>query len=163
MARHKTSLDAQNVLFLDLDGVLNSTASFRLNERKGMNGMHEALSETSCSNLQHVLDLVPSLRMVISSTWRLYYSMTDICRMLEERYIDAKRVIDKTPATMSGPRGHEISLWLKDYPKIKRFVVVDDDAEAHVFAADRRCLSIKTNHHDGLLFSQAEEIIKFLS
>lgn len=128
-----------------------------------MNGMREALSETSCSNLQYVLDLVPSLRIVISSTWRLYHSMMDICQMLGERYVDAKRVVDKTSVMMSGPRGREIALWLKDNPKIKRFVVLDDDAEAHIFAADKRCLSIKTDHHDGFLFSQAEEIIKFLS
>lgn len=158
-------MNAKSVLFLDFDGVLNSEASFRLEIRKGTERVCDTLSEIACSNLQQVLEKCPDLRIVVSSTWRLLHSLDDLRVILRRYGVDDTRVIDKTPATLSGERGREIDLWLNDHPKVSRFVIVDDDPSAHVFddeVAQKDCLSIKTDCTDGLLLSQAESIIQFL-
>lgn len=153
------------VLFLDFDGVLNSEASFRLEIRKGTEHVYDTLSEIACSNLQQVLEKVPDLRIVVSSTWRLLHSMDELRTILRRYGVDDTRVVDTTPGVLSGHRGREISLWLLIHPEVEKFVIVDDDPEAHTFdaAVERKeCLSIKTDCTDGLLLSQAESIIQFL-
>src|SRR5574337_1246935 len=96
------------VIFLDFDGVLNSAASFLMEDRKrrGKGRRHresfEPVNQTLChvctSNFKYVLDKVPDVKIVISSTWRECYDMDWLKAKLESYGIDPKRVIDKTPS-----------------------------------------------------------------
>ena len=150
------------VLFLDFDGVLNSEASFRLEKRRSTQDISNTLSELACANLQYVLDQAPDLKLVISSTWRLLHDIDYLRMKLVQYGVDASRVVGITPATLGRDRGHELKLWLAEYPEVLQFVVVDDDRDAHVFDEDPRCLMIRTTWTDGLLLAHAEQIIRFL-
>lgn len=157
------------VLFLDFDGVLNSEASFRMEVRKGNEHVSDSLSEVACSNLQYVLEKVPDLRIVISSTWRLLHDMAFLRKLLTSYNVDADRVIGKTPATMSRHRGREIGLWLEDSDPIDSLVIIDDDGDARAVITSERvetdgikALFVQTEPDDGLTLQQAKQIVAFL-
>lgn len=63
------------VIFCDFDGVLNSVASFIYNNRQNLLGLtdvptHESFDPIACSNLQFILEELPDVQVVVSSTWR---------------------------------------------------------------------------------------------
>lgn len=158
----KAKKEPLRVLFLDFDGVLNSEASFRWEKRKQTEQIQNTLSPIACSNLQLILDKIPDLRIVISSTWRLLHSLDELKAKLAEYGVDASRVIDITPSTFSRHRGREIGMWLEEHPEVTKFVVLDDDRDAHVFDDDKRALTIQTDWFEGLMIIQAYKAIKFL-
>lgn len=130
----------KQLLFLDMDGVLNSHQSahyfyWKTRGRKAyMMGWNE-LDPIACSNLDLILEKLPDCKVVISSTWRTLFplsdwddKMKDLCPHL------IGRVIGKTPDLNTTfeyvPRGKEIKTFLEsnewtDVP----FVVLDDDCE----------------------------------
>ena len=92
----KAVLAPIKVLFLDIDGVLNSVQSTVLNYRKG-DKSNKTLDEVACSNLQYVIECVPELKIVLSSTWRKLFSIEWMQEHLRKYGIDSARLIDKTP------------------------------------------------------------------
>lgn len=166
--RSTSKQSSRLVLFLDFDGVLNSEASFRWEIRKKTAQVNNTLSPIACSNLQYVLDKCPELKIVISSTWRLLHTMDELKAKLAEYGVDSSRVIDQTPNTFSRHRGREIGMWLEDHPEVERFVVLDDDRDAHVFDDGnpdnpQRSLSVQTDWFDGLLIGDAYRIVTFVT
>lgn len=124
------------VIFLDFDGVLNSSASFIMESRKtaAERGMpvNKTLDRTCCSNFQYILDKTPGLKIVISSTWRELFELDWLKEHLKSYGIDSSLVIDKTPSLMGrgwdrADRGEEINAWLKEHPEVTKFVVLDDN------------------------------------
>lgn len=128
------------VLFLDIDGVLNTFQIYKQppshipkEQLKELDGYYIDICNTSdlrVSNLQAVVWLEKickelNLSIVISSTWRLQY---DKCvQSLRNSGLDNSiPIIGKTP-TVGGYRGHEIEAWLKKHPEVTDFVIVDDD------------------------------------
>jgi histidinol phosphatase-like enzyme len=62
------------VIFLDFDGVLNSIQdSIFYSRTKGDYGFK--FSPLACSNIQWLLEQDPSIKIVISSTWRVLHSL----------------------------------------------------------------------------------------
>lgn len=124
------------VIFLDFDGVLNSAASFLLEDRKNkaLRGpakknkvkINETLCHVCTSNFQYILDKAPDVKIVISSTWREIYKLEWLQDKLASYGIDSSRVIDKTPSSFRS-RGYEINQWLEDHPEVKTFVILDDN------------------------------------
>ena len=45
------------VIFLDFDGVLNSSASFRMEHRRGNENVSDTLCWVNCSNFQKILEI----------------------------------------------------------------------------------------------------------
>src|SRR6202158_2602282 len=80
------------VIFLDFDGVLNSAASFVLEARfRKENKVFDDLcpvNETLChictSNFRHILDEVPDVKIVISSSWRNLFELEWLKDKLQE-------------------------------------------------------------------------------
>lgn len=149
------------VLFLDFDGVLNSEASFRMEKRRKTLDTANTLSVVACSNLQYILEQDSSIRIVISSTWRLMHTMVELQNILNAYGVEAARIIGKTPAVMSRDRAHEINLWLGDNPNVTKFVVLDDDSDVKALNVIPNSLVIQTDFEDGLLLSQAKQAAKF--
>lgn len=117
------------VIFLDIDGVLNSAAYDR--EKKEWDG------NIDVSRLPLLRRIVTEGEAVIvlSTTWRHYWDsdpaqLGDIGIALEAVFRDAGlTVFDKTP-TIDGRvdtvRPHEIRAWLREHTDTESFVILDD-------------------------------------
>lgn len=161
------------VIFLDFDGVLNSSASFLMESRKkralALTSPEEAkeyrvnatFSEVCASNFQYILDKCPEVKIVISSTWRMQHTMEELTRQLDNYGIDSSRVIGKTPRACSGrlflpaPRGDDISEYLESHPEVTDYVILDDNSDMTVHM-DKL---VKTTWLDGLTLSVAATVI----
>ncbi len=105
-----------NIVFLDFDGVLNtesnpsSTGNF---------------SKSACKNLNKLLEDFPSLKIVVSSSWRSK-GLKKIKEVLEKNSIDPDKVIDITDEAHRDNRGHHIERFVEDHKDIERFVILDD-------------------------------------
>jgi hypothetical protein len=126
------------ILFLDIDGVLNSvqSAHFFHEEREkakaGHPGFLDALGRRAlrddefcpiaCSNLRFILKEIPDLKIVVSSTWRMGRTVEELRDVLEKAGVARDRVLDKTEViysmdsgyTKEIDRGLEIQKWLDD-------------------------------------------------
>lgn len=117
-----------NVIFLDVDGVLNDrTTEDRCNACIGVdNSKVFRLAQIVKEN-----DAV----IILSSSWRYHWwkkeKETDEQHPLGE-YLDKKlasygiKITDKLP-TPGTARGKTIRNWLKEHPEVKTFVVLDDE------------------------------------
>jgi hypothetical protein len=171
------------VLFLDIDGVLNSAQSAhffhreRLLAKAGHPGFLDALgrralrSEELCpiavSNLLFILEKVPDLKIVVSSTWRLGREVSELKALLGHIGVPEEVVIGKTPCLPpvdghSAKRGNEIQKWIDSWnglgslTPVDEFVIVDDDADMEHLLGNL----VQTDHCVGLDFRKAWEIIK---
>jgi hypothetical protein len=149
------------VIFLDFDGVLNSAASFSMEERIPKDQrtfpVMESLCRVCASNFQIILDEVPDAKVVISSTWREHFDLDWIRAKLSSYGIDSSKVIDKTPVYAVGCRGDEIQEWLDDHPEVTEFVIIDDNWIGRDF--DMKGKVVATEWMTGLLLQQAFEAV----
>lgn len=112
-------------LMLDFDGVLQTPA---LDDWREME---------HCDELQRLLDDLPSLRIVVTSSHREGRTLADLQSMLPEPI--AQRVIGSTPVTAlgraRGGRQREVEQWLAQHPQVRRYAAVDDEPSLY----DRGC------------------------
>ena len=116
------------VIFLDVDGVLNSQQLFEKCEDDQL----ISVDEDNIKNLKTIVDATGA-KIVLSSSWRYGWAehsdaVQDWCQILVD--ILAKydlKIIDKTEYLSSGRREDEIKDWLdKCEEKIEGFVILDD-------------------------------------
>lgn len=167
------------LLFLDFDGVLNSQQSTKMHWRK--NGKktifvnEDCFCPISCSNLLHIVEQVPELRIVVSSSWRLMHDLSELKSILKNTCgIEEHLILGTTPRLRrpdgrSSQRGEEIQAWLDTNTKVPEgspllplwsvqdFVIVDDDSDmAHL----RDTNFLQTDYMLGLTLHDANRIIK---
>ncbi len=125
------------VIFLDIDGVLNTTQTFR--------DIHQEFVETGKRRIEIDLNRLSLLKeivdktgavIVLSSSWRnlgkmsngnyipLNEKMTSFIRLLEAYGLS---IYDITPRDPRGIRQNEIDKWLED-KEVEQFIVLDDDS-----------------------------------
>lgn len=128
------------VLFLDIDGVLNSARS-----AVGLGGYPMELSQRGLFD-QVAIGLIRrmcqagGISICLSSVWRLYNTPQEVADGLE------LPVIDRTPKLV-GPRGREIAHWLSEHPEVTEYAIVDDDAD---MLEEQRPRFVKTHGWEGL-------------
>jgi hypothetical protein len=149
------------VIFLDFDGVMNSVGSFIYNNRLKLAGLtetptHESFCPIASSNLQYILEELPDVQIVVSSTWRKHKTLAALQDMFAMNNILPERMVGTTPELPSRYRGEEIELYLKDHPEIKEFVIIDDDSDMKPYMHRL----VKTDGQNGLTFSDAEKVIE---
>lgn len=118
------------VIFLDIDGVLNSRAYDR---KRDWNGQTD-IDETRLPLVKQIVEK-SGAKIVLSSTWRQHWDRDPQKCDVDGEYIDrtfAKyglRVYDKTPDLgICAARREEILRWLADTAeKIAAYVIIDDD------------------------------------
>lgn len=148
------------VLFLDIDGVLNSRQQIKALYRRGEHqGLITDFCPIACSNLLEVLTEVHDLKIVISSSWRIGKTTEQLQDILMEQGIPPERIIDCTPINYDDPekdeRGYEIQAWLDKNPDVTSFVIVDDNSDmAHL-----KHRLVQTDHWHGLMLRDAQRII----
>lgn len=126
-----------NILFLDFDGVLNSKQhilAIKGKEIPGQDNPDEADLEcmkfnTNSNNiwcLKYIMDKVPDLKIVLSTSWRNHFDMEQFKELFKFYGLDGKRIIGKTPKKFSSERHSEIGWWLEDNNFIGRWIALDD-------------------------------------
>lgn len=130
------------VLFLDIDGVLNSHRTV-----VALNGYPHDVTPAGLAQFDMVavallrgLCKVGDIKVVLSSTWRLDPNWKDIGPAL------GLPIISCTPSLV-GPRGKEIEAWLNHHPEVDGYVILDDDAD---MLPEQMPRFVKTLHEDGM-------------
>ena len=156
------------IIFLDIDGVLNSSQSaaywYRLYKR-GLNpipGAFMRVCPIAYSNLLTILEKCPDVRIVLSSTWRIH---EDYKEKLRDADVDPDvlgKIIDRTPIHLSSGRGNEINQWLENHPEVDDFIIIDDDSfDMQPYKEDKRFINTSTAL--GLTYFEVERIIKYFN
>ena len=176
------------VIFLDIDGVLNSEAHTRkLLERHRALGHEDPArpkrdTTCDCFKLYHQIDrdaiarvnrlvAVTSSKIVISSSWRKLFDLPELERILVEHGLVAE-IIGATPdghdesemLEVFGPlvrifRGHEIDFWLRKHPEVARFVIFDDGSDMEM----HKNRLVQTDCEEGLLDDHVELAIRVMA
>lgn len=118
-----------NIIFLDIDGVLNSLAYFQSLDKSKQSSFND-ISDFHLKMLAKIYHSVQA-KIVLSSTWRYLDNPNEIETYKMYEYLTAElnrysmQIIDKTPV-IHGNRPLEIDTWAKEN-KCKTFVSLDDD------------------------------------
>ena len=133
------------VLFLDVDGVLNTIIN-----RSGY------LSDDLISIVAYVVKETDA-KIVLSSTWRKCIKDKKILEQALKNH--NLSIFDSTPIVSLNfhtPRNEEIKLWL-DVNPVDNFAIIDDDSRANI---DGHFFRI--NEDTGITIEIANELISFL-
>jgi hypothetical protein len=115
------------ILFLDFDGVLHPFP---------MGPADEHMSATS--PLWQILDRIPALSVVITSTWREQYSFGELVEMLiahggegfNSRFVGVTPILESASDYVPGIRQREIESWLNaNGSEHETFIILDDIEE----------------------------------
>lgn len=147
------------VVFLDIDGVLN-TEAYR--ENPDVDYFEEPISELHMCHLKRLINETAA-KIVLSSTWRIYWEpgeqqydrAGEYFNQLFKKY--GLEIYDKTPELKD--RDVEVSAWLTDH-QTESFVILDDyDFE---WSPCNEKHLVKTNDETGLDAFSVEKAIKIL-
>ncbi len=146
------------VIFLDIDGVLNSDEYYEKTRNLDIQGIESEIDVSKIELLKKAIDITEA-KVVLTSSWR-YTKNALLLKDLLRKY---KINVDSTPY-IDNKRGLEIKKWLLDNPNVEDYVIIDDE----VFSSyDEELMSklIKisnTNGHNfgpGLLPKDIDKII----
>lgn len=116
------------IVFLDIDGVLNSTRFFHRDNPLPKNDKRSHLDSSAINHLNEIADW----NFVLSSSWRKYHDIDSINNMLSSMGFKGK-ILDYTPVLnwKGRVRGNEIAVWLGDNKMrdSKNYVIFDDDSD----------------------------------
>lgn len=114
----------QKVLFLDIDGVLNSKFYYKYIYKPEEGGSR---FDPYCVILVKKLVEEFSLKVVISSTWR-DGAMNRLMKELEENdFLEHLHEDWLTPVVRPASRGKEIKLWLDNHSDVNNYLIIDDN------------------------------------
>ena len=156
----------ERIIFLDIDGVLNSNKYLSdvvaLCHKEGrVQQPIDHLDPAAIELLNGVVAATGAV-IVLSTTWRLLFGIMECKEMLYKKGLVAK-IRGMTPDLprkhFSAPRarGDEIQAWLRSYDEDVDFVVVDDDNDAGAGHTHR---FVKTR--DGLTQEHCRRMVEVL-
>lgn len=156
------------VIFLDIDGVLNTTRSCIANRGDGATGINVREFDPVGAGMIRSLCIKYDTRIVISSTWRqsgLNKTGADISTLLyremnESGLLPLLHKDWKTPSLQNRWRGEEINAWLKEHPEILKYAIIDDDND---FQPEQREFFVRTKAEDGLLTQHYRKLGQILA
>lgn len=140
------------VLFLDIDGVLNSHRSaiafggFPFD----VDAHRHRFDEVAVVLIRNIVRIAGA-QIVLSSSWRQDKDWERIGSSLQ------LPIMDRTPV-MGGPRGEEIAAWLAGH-EVERYAIVDDDPD---MLDEQQPFFVHTSHFDGLTYKDAEKMCELL-
>lgn len=112
------------LIFLDIDGVLNSWCSYIIANQNHQPETIRDLCPDAIRNLNMVLDAHENAYIVISSTWRYGSHWTILDMLLTYKGLHPHSIIGETPINrfkdyegneLYKERGYEIERWIKHY------------------------------------------------
>lgn len=157
----------RKLIFLDIDGVMNSLRSAKANYNKAHElqvNVYEFFDPIAVRELNRICRRHDP-DIVISSTWRKLRPFIDNFQTLRDHFTregfqHADRIIDRTPI-LHKERGLEIQSWLNRNCKGEtvKMVILDDDSDM-VHLKPRLT---RTNFNYGLTIKLASQVIKELN
>lgn len=100
-----------NIIFTDIDGVFNTVS------KSDWNAQSVDLYDDLCEEF--------NLKPVITSTWRVKHSISELSRIFQYQGVQTD-IYDFTPIITSEGRGGEIENWLKDN-QTDNYIILDDN------------------------------------
>jgi len=147
----------QKILFLDIDGVLNSEAYYKSNSHsENISSRFDPLS------VEFIKKLIAefSLQIVISSTWR-FGAVDRLMHELKNSELIKYLYHDWfTPVIHPSHRGREIKLWLDLHPEVTDYIIIDDDENILEEQMNR---FVKTGLHEGMTDEHFNRVRAILS
>ncbi|QJI52419.1 hypothetical protein [Psychrobacillus phage Perkons] len=143
------------LIFLDIDGVMNSGFSKRSDKHFSL-----AFDDNAVTNLKQILERTGAM-IVVSSTWRLGEAIKSLKEDIFIHYGLDKYIVGVTPYYQETIRGLEIADYLAHQHNqvIESFVILDDDTDMGSFT-DRL---VKTNAIYGLTVTDSMNAIRLLN
>ena len=154
------------VIFLDIDGVLNTTNSF--NTRYEICDENVKALKLLIVKLQKFGDVV---KIVLTSTWRLGYDSNiekcspQIQKLLSKLALVEIEIGDKTPIYKEKTRDVEIRRYLREYELNNSnftYVILDDDISVFDEKELKAMNYYQVNQHTGLTEKDIDKVIKTL-
>jgi hypothetical protein len=146
------------IIFLDIDGVMQSTSSMIRTQNRG-----GFLHEEHVNALNWIIEQTDAY-VVMTSTYRIMSDMKGLKRSFMDSGVRSDRIVSKTPM-LGTNRGREIKDWLDtrkekgDY-EIESYVVIDDGKD---MAGIDWAKFINTDPDYGLTYVQAEMAVNLLN
>jgi len=149
------------VIFLDVDGVLNSDEYIDKIKKLNVNTIKRKVSINKISILKQAVDATGA-RVVLTSSWRYRKDGTLLKSLLLKYGICA----DSTPF-IDNNRGIEIKSYLSNNPDVDRYVILDDEIfESFDEELMKHLIKISDKNGqgfgEGLLYQDVDRIIKRL-
>lgn len=151
-------MEPTNIIFLDIDGVMNTEHHLRRQQKETGTMKNRNWSPIAC---RHIMLLCKQFDacIVISSTWRIDHKMEELRSILKKNDIDPDLLIDTTPALVheakagSFCRGDEIKRWLDENPCLN-YVIIDDISPSE-FLKDQQAHLVTVKPDKGFAVKQA--------
>lgn len=144
------------VLFLDIDGVLNTHKTRLLHGDVFINtvGVKDKLDPYGSLFIKRLSQY--GIQIVLSSVWRSGVRFVE-----EKEKAFSFPIIDRTPwyPFPGSIRGDEIKLWLDAHPEVTHYCIVDDDSD---MLEEQKPFFVQTKHQEGITFEDMEKICKIL-
>lgn len=149
------------VIFLDVDGVLNSDEYIKGTIKSNIQGIEKHVDVEKIKLLRQAIDQT-NAKVVLTSSWRLTKMAQELIKLLITYGIYA----DSTPY-IRNERGLEIKQWLADNQNVEDFVILDDEIfDSYDEGLMKKLVKISNgnghNFGEGLLPKDIDEIIKRL-
>ena len=162
------------VIFLDIDGVINSGDNMRALHRLHVNhgigetrDQHGQLFDERCVNFLDIIIRETCAKLVISSTWRFHGTLR-LRHMWDDRSLPGE-IIGVTPKHPNpelmeryyepgAARGYEIQEWLDNHPEVTDYVILDDDSDMLSHQKFVKC-----GNHYGITYEVMMEAISILN
>jgi hypothetical protein len=134
---------AMKVLFLDIDGVLNTGAT------KERIGAYIGINIRLAKLFLEWIEARPSINVVLSSTWRLHDDMKAGLTEAGIKWIDQTPQLETRAESiyLAKTRGQEIEAYLLDHPEVARYAIIDDYSD---MLPHQRRYFVQTSYARGL-------------
>ncbi len=149
------------VIFLDVDGVLNSDEYFDKIKNLNVDGIQSEIDVEKIKMLNMAINETGA-KIVLTSSWRYTRNAQELKKLLSEYGIPT----DSTPF-IQNKRGLEIKQYLLENPDVENFIIVDDELfDSYDDELIKKLVKISNgnghNFGEGLLPKDIDEIIKRL-
>lgn len=154
------------IIFLDIDGVLNSFDNMHAahalwhNHGPDHRDKHGQIFDERCVRWLSVIIKETDAKIVISSTWR-HNGIIAMKNLWKDRNLPGE-VFDITPDAvdaMDDSRGREIQMWL-DKNEVDTYCIIDDDSD---MLKEQMKNFVKLNSFIGLHREAANEVVLILN
>ena len=144
------------IIFLDVDGVLNSDEYFDKIKNLDIQGIERDIDVEKIKLLKKAIDATGA-EVVLSSSWRYTRNAQYLKELLSKYGI----YVDSTPY-IQNERGLEIRKWLSEHQDVEDFVILDDEIfESYDEELMKKLVKISNGNGrsfgEGLLLSDEKE------
>lgn len=152
------------VVFLDVDGVLNSIDWWTRNYEARMaargdmwDRFEQEIDPEAVVRLNRITETTGA-KICLSSTWRMHFASAEKAQEFFWKHDVEAPFVGMTP-TKHDMRGNQIQAWLDEHPEVEQFVIIDDDSDME-HLVDHLVL---TCNNVGLLDADVEKAINQLN